>query len=218
MNVQPNFNRLARLYRWMELFTFGPCLERCRRAFLADMAERRRALALGDGDRRFAAQLLRANADVQIDAVDFSPEMLSALVSRADLMPAACVFIVPTRAIGNRRTGPTISLSATFFSIAFRRKRFEFWRFGCAARSLVPRFGSSLSLRFRRAGLGGWWPAPWFGCSIGLLEFSPGSPSAGCPIMPAHCAKPDSGWPSAVFGCAACWSARNGLVSKESVL
>lgn len=83
MNVQPNFNRLARLYRWMELFTFGPCLERCRRAFLADMAERRRALALGDGDGRFAAQLLRANADVQIDAVDFSPEMLSALVSRA---------------------------------------------------------------------------------------------------------------------------------------
>ncbi len=30
MNPPPNFNPLARLYRWMEYFTFGPLLSRTR--------------------------------------------------------------------------------------------------------------------------------------------------------------------------------------------
>ena len=78
-----NFDRLARLYRWMELATFGSWLDRCRSAFLAQLGGRRRALVLGDGDGRFTASLLRANPHVAIDAVDLSPAMLSALVRGA---------------------------------------------------------------------------------------------------------------------------------------
>lgn len=79
----PNFDGLARFYRWMELFTFGPWLERCRCAFLGDLAGCRRAAVLGDGDGRFTAQLLRASPTIEIDAVDASAAMLRALLGRA---------------------------------------------------------------------------------------------------------------------------------------
>ena len=79
----PNFNGLARIYRWMELLTFGPWLERCRCAFLGDLTGCRRAAVLGDGDGRFTAQLLRANSTIEIDAVDASAAMLRSLLGRA---------------------------------------------------------------------------------------------------------------------------------------
>jgi SAM-dependent methyltransferase len=83
MMPPPNFNRLARLYRWMELFSFGPWLMLCRCAFLNECLNSCRALVLGDGDGRFTARLLRANLAIRIDAVDASPAMLSALSRRA---------------------------------------------------------------------------------------------------------------------------------------
>lgn len=79
----PDFNRLARLYRWMELFSFGPWLARCRFTFLGDLAGCRRALVLGDGDGRFTAQLTKANSMVAVDAVDASPAMLRELLRRS---------------------------------------------------------------------------------------------------------------------------------------
>jgi SAM-dependent methyltransferase len=85
-SAAPNFNRLAGIYRWMELASFGPWLERCRFAFLNELdelGERRKALVLGDGDGRFTGRLLRANCAVRIDAVDASEAMLRALVRRA---------------------------------------------------------------------------------------------------------------------------------------
>ena len=79
----PNFDRLARIYRWMELATFGPWLWWCRCHFLKEMGSSRRALVLGDGDGRFTARLLQTNPTVRIDAVDASPAMLRALIRRA---------------------------------------------------------------------------------------------------------------------------------------
>ncbi len=79
----PNFNRLARLYRWMEFLTFGPWLARARCAFLSEATTVNNALILGDGDGRFTARLLRTNPLVQIDAVDASPAMLRSLLQRA---------------------------------------------------------------------------------------------------------------------------------------
>ena len=78
-----NFNRLARLYRWMEYASFGPWLWWCRRAFLDELCECRRGVVLGDGDGRFTARLLAANPQIEIDAVDASEAMLRALVERA---------------------------------------------------------------------------------------------------------------------------------------
>ena len=83
MNPPPNFNRLAALYRWMEIASFGPWLWRCRCVFLGEMAACHHALVLGDGDGRFTARLLASNPTVQIDAVDASSAMLRALVRRA---------------------------------------------------------------------------------------------------------------------------------------
>jgi hypothetical protein len=83
MNQPPDFNRLARPYRWMEFFTFGPWLALTRRTFLGRLTQSRRALVLGDGDGRFTASLLRVNPSVRIDAVDASAAMLHALLRRA---------------------------------------------------------------------------------------------------------------------------------------
>jgi len=83
MMAPPNFNRLARIYRWMEWFSFGPWLMLCRCAFLNDCLASRRALALGEGDGRFTARLLRENPAILIDAVDASTAMLKGLSLRA---------------------------------------------------------------------------------------------------------------------------------------
>lgn len=89
-----NFDRLATVYRWMEYASFGPWLWWCRCAFLRELATSRQALILGDGDGRFTARLLAANATVHVDAVDSSASMLRALVrqagSRADRVAAHC--------------------------------------------------------------------------------------------------------------------------------
>ncbi len=79
MNPTPNFDPLAKPYRWLEYLTFGPYLQRTRTHFLNELTHCRHALVLGDGDGRFTAQLLRINPQVQIHAVDISPKMLAAL-------------------------------------------------------------------------------------------------------------------------------------------
>jgi hypothetical protein len=83
MNPPPNFNRLARLYEWMELASFGPWLWRTRCAFLPQVHSATNALILGDGDGRFTARLLRTNPHLRIDAVDASEAMLQSLLRRA---------------------------------------------------------------------------------------------------------------------------------------
>ena len=89
MSQPPNFNHLAGPYRWMERLTFGPFLALCRSTFLAQAKSLRHALILGDGDGRFTARLLRANPEIQVDAVDISSQMLRALTHRAAVFAAA---------------------------------------------------------------------------------------------------------------------------------
>jgi SAM-dependent methyltransferase len=79
----PNFDSVARAYRWMEYFSFGPLLERCRFRFLTRCSYARHALVLGDGDGRFTARLLALNPTVRVDAVDASAAMLAVLRERA---------------------------------------------------------------------------------------------------------------------------------------
>lgn len=110
----PNFDRLAYFYRWMEFFTFGPFLHRCRCAFLGDLTSRRRALILGDGDGRFTAELVRANPTVQIDAVDASPAMLNALRRRAG-PHAARIHAHCADARSWQHTAPPYDLIVTHF-------------------------------------------------------------------------------------------------------
>jgi ubiquinone/menaquinone biosynthesis C-methylase UbiE len=85
MNPAPDFNRLARIYRWLEYLSFGPSLWRCRIHFLPHLLGCRRALVLGDGDGRFTARLLDANPRIQVTAVDASPRMIASLERAATL-------------------------------------------------------------------------------------------------------------------------------------
>jgi ubiquinone/menaquinone biosynthesis C-methylase UbiE len=76
------FDRVARLYRAMEYVSFGTALERCRFSHLPLLTRKSRALVIGDGDGRFLARLLTANAAIHADVVDASPAMLGLLRAR----------------------------------------------------------------------------------------------------------------------------------------
>ena len=54
----PDFDHIARAYRWLEYISLGPLLSRTRNCYLELLQDRTRALILGDGDGRFTARLL----------------------------------------------------------------------------------------------------------------------------------------------------------------
>jgi hypothetical protein len=79
MSNDPNFDRVARIYRWAEYLSLGPMLERTRNHFLPQLSDRSCALVLGDGDGRFLARLLRQNPELHAAAIDTSATMLHLL-------------------------------------------------------------------------------------------------------------------------------------------
>lgn len=79
MKSEPNFNLIARPYRWLEYLTLGKALERCRMHNIPQLLTRRKALVLGDGDGRFLRALLSANPRLDAEAVDTSVAMLQLL-------------------------------------------------------------------------------------------------------------------------------------------
>jgi SAM-dependent methyltransferase len=82
--TEPNFDPIARPYRWLEYLTLGKSLESCRLHYLPQLRDRRHALVLGDGDGRFLTQLLAHNPYIQVDAVDTSTTMLQLLRQRSE--------------------------------------------------------------------------------------------------------------------------------------
>ena len=82
MSSPPDFDRVARLYRWAEYLAHGPLLQRTRTHFLPQLTHIRNAYVLGDGDGRFLARLLTQNPSLQATAVDTSATMLTLLRSR----------------------------------------------------------------------------------------------------------------------------------------
>jgi hypothetical protein len=78
----PNFDPVARLYRWAEYLALGPLLTRTRNHFLPQLSSSRQAFVLGDGDGRFLATLLRRNRTLDALAVDSSLRMLHLLRHR----------------------------------------------------------------------------------------------------------------------------------------
>jgi SAM-dependent methyltransferase len=76
MSAPARFDRLARMYRWMEYFSFGPYLQQCRSLRIHEMVCCRSALVCGDGDGRFLAELMRNAPKIRAAAVDASSQML----------------------------------------------------------------------------------------------------------------------------------------------
>lgn len=81
---EPNFDRIAKPYRWLEYLTLGRALERCRLYFLPDLLQHKNALVLGDGDGRFLAALMATNRNLEAEAVDSSATMLHLLCKRCE--------------------------------------------------------------------------------------------------------------------------------------
>jgi len=72
-----SFDTLAPYYRSMEFVMAGGVLQRCRTSFIAEAANSRRALLLGEGPGRFLVELLRTNRCVEITCVERSPRMIA---------------------------------------------------------------------------------------------------------------------------------------------
>jgi SAM-dependent methyltransferase len=111
----PDFDRVARVYRWAEYLALGRTLERAREYFLPRLADRERVLALGDGDGRFLARLLAQNPEMQAVAVDTSAEMLALLRERCGERART----VQASALGIRVSGVTDLVATHFFLDCF---------------------------------------------------------------------------------------------------
>jgi len=71
------FDRLAGVYRLLEVGAFGHALERARFVHLDRLSRCRRILVLGEGDGRCLARLLRMAPTAHVDVIDISPAMLA---------------------------------------------------------------------------------------------------------------------------------------------
>jgi ubiquinone/menaquinone biosynthesis C-methylase UbiE len=89
--AQPNFDRIATIYRWCEYLSLGPLLQRTRTRLLDQLGNPRHALVLGDGDGRFLEQLLLRYPQCTAVAADISAAMLDKLQRR-------CLRSVPNAA------------------------------------------------------------------------------------------------------------------------
>jgi hypothetical protein len=99
---QPNFDHVARIYRFAEYLSLGPVLQRARNHFLAQIPPRHQALLLGDGDGRFLARLLARRPHLGALAVDTSAAMLHLLrhrcqpyIERIRTLQASALTITP---------------------------------------------------------------------------------------------------------------------------
>jgi SAM-dependent methyltransferase len=82
MNEPARFDRLARLYRWIEYFSFGSYLQQCRMLRIVEIVASPRALVYGDGDGRFLAELVQRAPEMWVVAIDASGDMLRQAAKR----------------------------------------------------------------------------------------------------------------------------------------
>lgn len=72
-----SFDLLAPHYRWMEWFSAGEKLQRCRTAFLEVISPPAKVLIYGEGNGRFLVELCRRFPDAQVTVVDASAGMIT---------------------------------------------------------------------------------------------------------------------------------------------
>ena len=71
------FDKMARLYRWLEYVAFQKDLERCRFALLPALEGCQRVLTIGEGDGRFVAELVRRYPTIEVDCLEGSAAMIA---------------------------------------------------------------------------------------------------------------------------------------------
>jgi SAM-dependent methyltransferase len=152
----PDFDRIARAYRWLEYLSLGNLLERTRFALLdaGALDGCTHALILGDGDGRFTARLLRRNSMVRVTAVDASARMLQLLRQRC----ATAADRVDTQQRDARKFVPAdgVDLIATHFFL------------DCLSQPEVDELVKRLSLQLE---VGGHWVVSEFRVPEGWLKW-----------------------------------------------
>lgn len=116
-----SFDTLAPYYRSMEFVMAGGLLQRCRTSFLAETANSRRALLLGEGPGRFLVELLWSNPRVEVTCVERSPRMIEEARCRLGESELARVQFVQADALTWRPPDKQYDLVVTnFFLDCFR--------------------------------------------------------------------------------------------------
>lgn len=131
-----SFDRLAPIYRALELVLAGDKLQRCRLAHLAQTKHARKALLLGEGAGRFIVPLLQINPVVQVTCVDASALMLKQTklaMERAGLDPARVEFVCADILHWQPATGGFDLIATHFFLDCFRAEQLE---------ALIPRLSA----------------------------------------------------------------------------
>jgi len=144
-----NCDCIARCYRWLEYAGFGRALEHRREALLADVANARRALVLGDGDGRALAALLAAAPNVQIDYVDVSARMLQLARQRAGSVRVA---YHQGDALSTPLPSEEYDLIVTHFFLDCFEEEDQARLIACVARAATPQ-AKWLVSEFRKPGL-----------------------------------------------------------------
>lgn len=104
----------------------GGLLQRCRTSFLAETADSRHGLLLGEGPGRFLVELMRTNPRVEVMCVERSPRMIQA--ARSELIEAelARIQFVQADALTWQPPRNEFDLVVTnFFLDCFRRDELE---------------------------------------------------------------------------------------------
>ncbi|MEP6593722.1 MAG: class I SAM-dependent methyltransferase, partial [Acidobacteriota bacterium] len=132
-----NFDRLARVYRLLELAAFGHDLERARFCLLDRLASCTRILVLGEGDGRALARLLGVAPGAQVHCVDISPAMLARASTRLPEADRARVVFHQMDALSSPLPpGPFDAVTTMFFLDCFTEAQ---------VRDLVPAIAATLA-------------------------------------------------------------------------
>ncbi len=121
-----SFDVLAPHYRWMEFVLAGEKLQRCRTAFLDQIAEADKVLILGEGNGRFLRECRRKLPNAHITCVDASARMLTLARERLTGQGGGNVDFVHADALAWSPSGDRFDLIVThFFLDCFRREQLE---------------------------------------------------------------------------------------------
>jgi SAM-dependent methyltransferase len=116
----PNFDRLARVYRVLEFAAFGHDLERARFCLLDRLASCARILVFGEGDGRALARLVGIAPRAQIHCVELSPAMIERASRRLDEADRARVIFHQANALTSPLPeGPFDGVTTMFFLDCF---------------------------------------------------------------------------------------------------
>jgi len=123
-----SFDALAPHYRWMEFVLAGNKLQRCRTAFLTQVAGRKRVLIVGEGNGRFLLACRRTLKHARIICLDASVRMLA--LAKARLQSSGLgldgIEFIHADALGWEAPAAAFDLIVThFFLDCFRPEQLE---------------------------------------------------------------------------------------------